>query len=169
MKTILHMAVSVDGYVARVGGETDWVSELDFALFEKRCTDMGCVIMGRTTFDEVGPKDRVTTIVLTHKKKKSNDESVHYVTSALDALGLAESKGYEKVLIAGGGQVSGLFLGKGLLDELFITVHPIALGSGIKLFAGLEEEAKLELLDTKSLGEGVIQLHYRAEPIDFPL
>lgn len=53
------------------------------------------------------------------------------------------------------------YLLAGLIDEVFLSVHPLILGDGIKLFEGAETDIKLEFLDQKELGEGLVQLHYR--------
>lgn len=162
MKVILHMAVSIDGFVARVNGETTWVSELDFDLFDKRRKEAGCAIMGRTTYDEVGSMDGITTIVVTgNPGAHRNTDNTFFVESPSGAIELAASKGYQQVLLAGGGSTNGAFLKAGLINEIFLSVHPIALGDGTKLFGTEAVEKPLALLDTEKLDENIVQLHYK--------
>lgn len=161
MKVILHMAVSVDGFVARANGETTWVSEADFALFDQRRKDAGCTVMGRTTYDEVGSMDGITTIVVTHDPDAhKNTENTFFVESPSGAIELAQSKGHDNVLLAGGGATNGAFLKAGLINEIFLSVHPIALGDGTKLFGTETVETPLSLLDTEK-HDDFVQLHYR--------
>lgn len=52
-------------------------------------------------------------------------------------------------------------LAEGLLDELSLLVHPVAVGAGQRLFDGTPQ--RLELLSSRALGSGV--LHVRYEPL----
>lgn len=158
------MAISVDGFVARKNGETTWVSDFDFSLFDKRRQEAGCTVMGRTTFDEVGSMDGITTIVVTRDPKAHQDtKNTFFVDSPAAAVALAESKGHNKILLAGGGTTNGAFLKAGLINKIFLSVHPIALGEGIKLFGTETTEANLTLLDTEKLDDNLVQLHYAVE------
>lgn len=164
MKTILHLAVSADGYIAKKNGDSGWVSETDGALFVKRAVAAGCLVVGRTTFKQyqgdLFPIDKVVNIVLSRTRGVAKG-GVEFAASPRKALALAKSKGFKTVLVAGGGKTSGAFLKEGLIDEIFLTVHPLVLGSGIKVFNGLNTVERLKLLDTKKLGEGLVQLHYK--------
>jgi dihydrofolate reductase len=51
----------------------------------------------------------------------------------------------------------------GLIDEYKLTLHPIILGEGISLFEGNTQQSKLKLLESKTLGSGVVTLHYEAQ------
>jgi dihydrofolate reductase len=155
------MAVSIDGYVARANGETTWVSELDFELFDQRRKEAGCTVMGRTTYDEVGSMEGITTIVVTRDPDAHrNTENTFFVESPSTALELAAARGHDKILLAGGGATNGAFLKAGLINEIFLSVHPIALGDGTKLFGTETIETPLTLLDTEKLDENIVQLHY---------
>ncbi|MFZ2887026.1 MAG: dihydrofolate reductase family protein [Minisyncoccia bacterium] len=161
MKVTLHMAISIDGFVARKGGDTKWVSDLDFSLFDKRRQEAGCTVMGRTTFDEVGSMEGITTIVVTRNPNDhTNADNTFFAASPTTAVELAKSKGHDKILLAGGGTINGAFLKAGLIDEIFLSVHPVALGDGIKLFGTETTETKLKLLDTEKLDDDLVQLHY---------
>jgi len=49
----------------------------------------------------------------------------------------------------------------GLVDEFHLMVYPIILGSGKRLFGDPKATARLELVDSKTLGDGVLLLTYR--------
>lgn len=42
-------------------------------------------------------------------------------------------------------------------------IHPVILGAGIPLFAGLKQERKLKLQKTKTFPSGVVLLQYRRD------
>lgn len=160
------MAISIDGFVAKKDGDSDWVSPVDSANFEQKIKEKGCIIVGRRTFDQyqgdLYPVKNVTNIVLTSDSSlKSEKDNVVYTQSPKEAVKAVQEKGHDNALLIGGGTTNGLFLKEGLIDEVFLSVHPLILGSGIKLFESVETDIKLKFLDQKELGEGLIQLHYQ--------
>jgi len=166
MKVTLYMAVSIDGFIAKKDGDSDWVSPVDSTNFEQKIKEKGCIFVGRRTFDQyqgdLYPVKGVTNIVLTSDLSlKSENDDVIYAQSPSDAIKQAQEKGHDRALLIGGGTTNGLFLKEGLIDEVFLSVHPLILGNGIKLFEGIETDLKLRFIDQKELGEGLAQLHYR--------
>lgn len=53
-----------------------------------------------------------------------------------------------------------LFLQNALFDELNVTVHPVIVGKGDKIFTVQSERYKLELKDSKTFDNGVTELRY---------
>jgi dihydrofolate reductase len=49
-----------------------------------------------------------------------------------------------------------------LIDELRLMVFPVVLGSGKRLFGETSEMKRLRLIDTKTVGDGVLILTYAA-------
>lgn len=165
MKVILYMAISLDGFVAKTGGDSDWVSDVDTPIFEQKIKDCGCIIVGHNTFKqfygELYPVKGVMNIVVTKYSEVKNEEGVFFVKSPKEAASLAKSKNFEQVLLVGGGHINGSFMKEGLIDEIFVDVHPLVFGDGIKIFEGYEGDVKLELLESKNLDKGQILLHYK--------
>lgn len=52
------------------------------------------------------------------------------------------------------------FMNLGLIDEYKLTLHPVILGEGISLFDSNTQMSNLKLLGSKTLGSGVVTLHY---------
>lgn len=166
MKVVLYMAMTLDGFVAKKDGDSDWVSPVDSKIFEQKIHEAGCIILGRKTFEqyqgELYPVAGVLNIILTTNKRiKFNQPNVIYVLTPLEATKLAQEKGYDNALLIGGGTTNGLFLKENLIDEIFLTIYPLIFGNGIKLFANIEKETYLKLVSQKDIGEGLNQLHYR--------
>lgn len=63
--------------------------------------------------------------------------------------------------VSGGSSINSLFMESGLIDEIYIDVEPIVLGSGIKLFAEEDFEYDLEFLKVNKINPHTIQLHYK--------
>lgn len=158
--------MTLDGFVAKKDGDSDWVSPLDSAIFEKKIKEMGCLIVGRKTFDQyqgdLYPVSGVTNIVLTSNSSiKSKHPNVFYASSPKDATSIAQAQNHDRALLIGGGTNNGLFLKANLIDEVYLTVYPLVFGEGIKLFEKLETNVKLKLLDQKLIDAGLIHLHYQ--------
>lgn len=165
MKVTLYMAVSIDGFIAKNDGDSDWVSPVDSVIFEQKIKEKGCIVVGRRTFNQfhgdLYPVKGITNIVITSDKRKANkSDEVIFVGSPEEALKVAQGKGHTEVLLIGGGTTNGLFLKANLIDEIFLSVHPLILGDGIKLFEGCEIKLDLREISIKQLDEGLVQLHY---------
>jgi dihydrofolate reductase len=72
---------------------------------------------------------------------------------------LKRQPGKDLVLFAGA-QLASAFARLDLFDEYRLMVHPIVLGAGIPLFAGLHDERRLNLQRTKTFPSGVVLLQY---------
>jgi dihydrofolate reductase len=119
----------------------------------------GAYVMGRNMFgpirgDWVGdwrgwwgdePPYHAPVFVLTHYErepiKMAGGTTFHFVTGGFDAA-LAQAKsaaGDSDVDIAGGGSAVRQALGAGAIDELALDIVPVLLGSGERLFDGVED------------------------------
>ncbi len=52
-----------------------------------------------------------------------------------------------------------------LIDECEFVVHPVVVGHGPTLFAGLGERLELELVERTELGSGAVALRYQASRV----
>ncbi len=161
------MAISADGFIAKKNGDSDWVSPVDTVNFKKAMEEHGCIIVGRKTFDqyqdEIYPVDGVTNIVITSdKSRKSDKPNVHFLTDSVEEIiEIIKQKGHDRALLIGGGTTNASFLKAGAIDEMILSVHPLILGNGIKLFESDEVSVKLELISETKLEEGLIQARYQ--------
>jgi len=53
------------------------------------------------------------------------------------------------------------FMRRGLIDEYLLLVQPVIWGKGPRLFEGLEDRIRLNLIETRTFGSGVVVLRYR--------
>jgi len=166
MKVTLYMAISTDGYVAKKNDNTDWVCDADWAVFSKIVKQTGCIVMGRRTYEVSGedfPYDCKLNIVMTSDENLKSDSANVVFTSESPAgvIEIAKNEGFDNLLIIGGGSVNAAFLEQGLIDEIYLSIHPKVLGEGIKIFSGDENDVDLDLLEVKQLEEDLVQLHYK--------
>jgi dihydrofolate reductase len=159
------------------GGETG----PDNDLFEERLGPAGATLMGRRMFSGgTGPWEQDPNangwwgdeppfhhpvFVLTHHRREPLElkgTTFTFVTDGIDsALSQArEVAGDRNVIIGGGADVAQQYLRAGLVDQVQISIAPVVLGDGRRLFEGLDPAIRLEkirVIDTPR----VTHLRYR--------
>src|SRR5215469_10270582 len=163
----IFIATSLDGYIARADGSIDWLSivhPVDEAHgYERFVSSVDTIVIGRRTYETVleyekWPYVGKRVIVMTHRPEKALNAEEFYSGSTLElANRLTEAK---RVYVDGGSVVS-QFLAAGLIDDATISIIPIVLGNGIRLFSGGEGEHRLELEGSRSWPSGMVQIRYR--------
>ena len=165
MKLIWNPALTLDGYIARTNGDSDWVSDEDSEFFRGLIKQAGCVIVGRKTFDQykgdVFPVPGATTFVWTRKPAEQMAETgVEYISGEpQQVLDLLAKKGFTEAVLAGGGQTNGAFAP--FVSEIFANIYPMTFGAGIHLLGDAICELQLKLLEVKQLSDGICQHHYK--------
>jgi dihydrofolate reductase len=64
------------------------------------------------------------------------------------------------IWLYGGAVLTASLMNLGLVDELWLAVHPILLGSGKSLFSNIPNRVQLELINTKAYSTGLVSLMY---------
>ena len=132
-------------------------------------TNSGAILSGRRTFDIAGgwkdghPID-VPIFVVTHQAPTHGEWSprVSFVTDGLDrALDLAQHAAGERHVSVAGANLVAQLLRAGQLQEIQLSVVPLLLGGGVRLFDHLgPDPIDLELLRVVA-SDGVTHLRYR--------
>jgi dihydrofolate reductase len=112
----------------------------------------GAVVAGRNTYDAAGAWGGqnpfgVPLFVVTHRMQDAPppETGFRFVGGVEEAVATArEAAGDRDVAVMGGADVIRQALGAGLLDELSITIAPVVLGGGKRLFDGFGQTVVLE-------------------------
>lgn len=172
-KLSLFIATSLDGYIAKPNDDLSFLR-----LVEKEGEDYGhaaftasidTIILGRKTYDYVAKEiglshydDSIKTIyVITRTKKTSNGRAIFYTESLVELVKTLKAGAGKNIYCDGGAEVTNELLAYDLIDEFVISIIPILLGDGTRLFKDNRPEQLLELVDTKTFDTGLTQLHYR--------
>jgi dihydrofolate reductase len=67
----------------------------------------------------------------------------------------------KNIFVDGGAEIVNLLIKDNLINEFYISIIPVLLGSGVKLFREGMPETKLTLLESKQYATGLVQLHYK--------
>jgi dihydrofolate reductase len=131
-------------------------------------TECGAGISGRRTFDiargwQGGHPIDAPIFVLTHEAPTEGEWSpqVTFVTEGLDqALALAQAAAGDRYVSVSGADVARQVLRAGKLDEIELSVAPVLLGGGVRLFDGPDEPVDLTQIGVIE-SDGVTHLRYR--------
>lgn len=170
MQCSVFIATSLDGYIARPDGGLDWLGIVnapgeDYGYAEFAAT-VDAIILGRSTYDIVrgfGPDawqyKGKRVIVLTNRPGDSVHGEEFVTGNAADLAGTLRRDGHQRIYVDGG-QVIRQFMAAGLVDDYTISLIPVILGDGIRLFdKGGEHGVVLE--EVKHWPTGLVQLRYR--------
>lgn len=174
MKTILWATLTANGNYAQSSPEHPPKIEAldDFATQAKAA---GNIVVGRRTFEGMQDTTRIAQtevtsggnpfasldiVVMSRSIKAISGVTV--VGSPQAALDYLREKGHATALLAGGVDLHNAFLAHRLVDEVIFNVAPVFEGKGLNLLLdqGHYQYKDVELLNFKSLGGGVVQLHY---------
>ena len=172
-KLSLFIATSLDGYIAKPNDDLSFLK-----IVEKEGEDYGyakftdtidTIIIGRKTYDyvlkEVGlshyDNGQRDIYVVTRTKKPNVGRTTFYTGSLTDLVKQLNLKNGKNIYCDGGAEVINELLKNDLIDELIISVVPVLLGMGTKLFKDGRPEQLLEFVTVKSFDTGLLQLHYK--------
>jgi len=178
-RVTIHMAASLDGFIARSDGRVDWMETADTfergeALTPEFVTEflerIDCYVMGSRTYETAldfeaqglgwsyGDKP---TFVLTHRTLRKTRNTVEFYSGDLERLVNERLKPqFRSIWFVGGSEVCASCLRLGLADEVRYSVLPIVIGDGLSFFAGLDRDVALHLLDSTAYKNGIVALRY---------
>ncbi|MBL4561480.1 MAG: dihydrofolate reductase [Labilibaculum sp.] len=171
-KLILYINMSLDGFLATKDDDLSWLS-----IVEKEGEDYGYVefnesvdsyIVGRKTYDTVlkltggtfPPAKQHKCYVITRQERESENGVTFYNGDIETLVNRLKSENEKNIYCDGGGQIVKLLMEKNLIDEYRVSVIPIILGDGKRLFKGGTSMISLKALPSKQYESGLIQLRY---------
>ena len=172
-KLSLFIATSLDGYIAKPNDDLSFLK-----LVEKEGEDYGyaeftanidAIILGRKTYDYVhkeigsshydnGQRD---VYVITRTERPSVGRTIFYSGNLTDLVQRLKSENGKNIYCDGGAEIINELLKGDLIDEFIISVVPVLLGNGTRLFKDNRPEQTLEFVQAKTFDTGLIQLHYK--------
>lgn len=178
-RVTIHMAASLDGFIARKDGSVDWLETSDHfaegATLEPGFADaflatIDCYVMGSRTYETAlrfeaqglgwsyGDKP---TFVLTTRELPRTRHTVEFYSGDLTRLVNGRLRpAFRSIWFVGGGAVSGECLRLGLADEVYYSILPILIGDGISFFDTLDRDVALHLVGVKAYKNGAVELRY---------
>jgi dihydrofolate reductase len=180
MRSVYYCAMSLDGYIAESDDTLEWLIHYEPVApptgvevvgpefpgsYDAFYEDVGAMVSGSVTYEWVlahvdeWPYAGKPFWVLTSRQGLAvpDDQDVRFNGSFEEML---QSAGDRKLWIVGGGGVASQFAEAGLLDEVIVTVVPVALGSGKPLFDRRLPGGPMQLTGVLPRASGMVELRY---------
>lgn len=172
-KISLFIAMSLDGYISKPNDDLTFLK-----LVEKEGEDYGysefiskidTIIIGRKTYDYVlkeigsshydnGQRD---VYVITRTERPQVGRTIFYTGNITELVKRLKSEKGKNIYCDGGAEVINELLKQDLIDEFKISVIPVLLGNGTRLFKDGRSEQTLQFVTVKSFETGLTQLQYK--------
>ena len=179
-KCSVYIAASVDGFIAKPGGDIEWLDRPEYAAedmnglrYEQFISTVDAIVMGRHSFEKVlsfasWPYDGTLVIVLSSKELSVPDQlrsKVRVLAGTPEHIvSQLASEGKSHLYIDGGITIQ-RFLEAKLIDEITITRIPILLGRGVPLFGSTGAEQPLRLIEAVASSNGFVQERYEVQSV----
>ena len=186
-KIISFMHISLDGFVAGLNGEMNWI-KINEEIFDHvgiRISKTDAALYGRVTFEMMenywptaADKPSATKHDIEHSKwysksqklvisntlKEENFENTKILGNnfAEEINEIRQQPGSE-ILLFGSPTATHSLINLNMIDGYWLFVNPIILGQGIPLFKDVKEITKLNLVSTQQFNCGVTELNYIKE------
>jgi len=178
-RVTIHMAASLDGFIARKDGRVDWMETLD--TFEGGAAmtpefvaaflnTIDCYVMGSRTYETAldfeakgqgwAYGDKPTFVLTSRELPKSRDTVQFYSGDLTHLVNERLKPNFHSIWFVGGGAVSGECLRLGLADEVRYSIMPILIGEGVSFFDRLGQDVALHLVEVKGYESGMVALRY---------
>lgn len=169
-KVIVYIAASLDGFIAGPDGDLSFLSQV-----EKQGEDYGyaafvetvdTVILGKNTYDKVAsmgyafPHADKEAYIITRTERPADGTTFFYTGDVAELVRNLKAKEGKSIFIDGGAYVVNLLLQAQLIDEIYLSVVPVVLGSGIALFHHGNPTQQILLKSVQHFDTGLVQLHY---------
>ena len=171
-KVILFISMSLDGFIATKEDDISWLS-----VVEKEGEDYGyedlsnrvdTYIVGRKTYETVlnltggdFPQSRMYACYVITRQEREPVEGISFFNGKIeDLISNLKSQEGKDIYCDGGGEIVKLLMEKDLIDEYVISIIPIFLGDGKRLFLGGIPSLPLQASPSTYFDSGLVQLRY---------
>jgi dihydrofolate reductase len=171
-KVILGLAITLDGYIEGPNGEYDWCfTDQDYGLNEF-FAQIDSLFIGRKSYElaqeyaknnngEIVPgMPSVTEYVFSNTLKNVKEGAILVKGDVITEVKNIKQQPGKNIWLYGGAILTDVLMKAGLVDELWLSVHPILLGKGKLLFREHDHRRELTLLESKTYDTGLVSLKY---------
>jgi dihydrofolate reductase len=178
-RVTIHMAASLDGFVARKDGRVDWLEVADeFAggetlepgFVEAFLATIDCYVMGSKTYETAlgfeargygwSYGDKPTFVLTSRALPRTRDTVTFHAGDLAEFVNGRLRPAFRSIWFVGGGTLCGECLRRGLADEVRYSILPVLIGDGIPFFEQLDRDVPLHLAGVHAYRSGTVELHY---------
>src|SRR5438309_1351342 len=181
-RVTIHMAASLDGFIARKDGRVDWLETsdefadgdtLDPGFVEAFLETIDCYVMGSRTYETAlrfeaqglgwSYGDKPVFVLTTRDLPRTRDTVEFHSGDLAQFVNGRLRPRFRTIWFVGGGVVSGECLRLGLADEVRYSILPVLIGDGIPFFDRLDRDIALHLVEVKAYKSGMLGLRYEVQ------
>ena len=170
-KLILFIAMSLDGYIATKGDSIDFLSMVEeegedygYADFVK---SVDTVIIGRKTYEKViemgyeYPHSDKDVYIMTRTERPAIGRFNFHTGNISRLVQDLKVQPGKNIYCDGGSEIANELMKNNLIDEFVISIIPVLLGDGLRLFKDGRPMQALKLSSIRQFTSGLTQLHYK--------
>lgn len=178
-RVTIHMAASLDGFIARKDGSVDWLETSDEyadgvamepAFVELFLKSIDCYVMGSRTYETAlrfesqglgwSYGDKPTFVLTSRELPRTRDTVEFYSGDLAQFVNGRLRPAFRTIWFVGGSMVSRECLRLGLADEVSCSILPVLIGDGIPFFDTLDADIALHLANVRAYRNGMVELRY---------
>jgi len=174
MKVTLYMVTTPNGMISKPNDILSFINDFEWQGIMKKAYDTGNCVMGRHAYESLLRKGKFPynclNVVMTKSKIKAASKSNKWPDKVIftnkgpkQVIEMLKEKGFEEVLLVGGGRLNASFMKQGLVDEIVLNVAPEMFTKGTRLFEGRDFYSKLKLLEARQVSSDDVQIRYKVE------
>ena len=170
MKVTYYVASSLDGYIAKDDGDVSWLDESGITLeesgYEAFFSTVDALVMGRKTYEIIADfgtwpyGDKPTWVCSSSQVTPLEGCNLQAGTTPEEVIKMANKMSVNHLWLVGGGSLASSFIENNLLSNISLSLMPIILGGGIKLFVQLSNPVQIKVESSKSHDAGFMQIEY---------
>lgn len=169
MKASVFVGTSLDGFIARVNGDLDFLPPGGGEAhgYDEFIATVDALVIGRNTFETVltfdmWPYGDKPVVVLSSRTLATAPPGAvveRMWGDPVEIVSQLEARGIRHVYVDGGITIQ-RFLQAGLIQRLIITRVPVLIGTGIPLFGAIQRDIVLTHVGTRQYASGLVQSEY---------
>lgn len=170
MKVTYYVASSLDGYIAREDGDVSWLETLDISMedtgYNEFYSTVDALVMGRKTYEMIVSfgawpyGDKPVWICSSNSITAIEGCNLKVGRKPKEVYSAAKEMNIKHLWLVGGGSLASSFLETNVLTNISLSLMPILLGSGIKLFGEVPSPVNINKVSEKIHASGMLQLEY---------
>src|SRR4030042_1158033 len=180
-KLKLQVQMTVDGYIAGLNGEMDWMIfnwDNELKQYVKEITEpVDCIVLGRKLAQGFIPHwaskpegedafgvdkmNNTTKVIFTKPLDKSEWKNTVLAKGDLvDEITKLKKQDGKDIIAYGGATFVSALIKQGLIDEFHLFINPTVIGNGMTILKELESKQNLTLIKSTSFDCGIVVLIY---------
>lgn len=174
MVASVFVGISVDGFIARLNGDLDFLPPEGGEPhgYNEFIATVDAIVIGRKTFETVlafpeWPYGKKPVIVLSTRPLDFSAVRGGVVEqlsgSPVEIVAKLAARNFRHVYVDGGITIQ-QFLRAGQIQRLIVTRVPVLIGEGIPLFGSLPRDIKLRQIETQHYPSGLVKTEYEVIP-----